>query len=143
MRLFTQDVKVEALKRAPLFEGLSKKELRELARATEDLKIEAGTVLCKEGSLGREFFVILEGSAEVTRGGKRIATRDAGEFVGEIALLTTKKRTATVTATTPLRCFVMTQRDFRRVLDENPGVQRKVMEKLAERLLSYTGAADV
>ena len=87
--------------------------------------------------------MIVEGSAEVTRGGKRIATRGAGEFVGEIALLTTTKRTATVTATTPLRCFVMTRGDFRRVLDENPGVQRKVMEKLAERLLSYTGAADV
>lgn len=143
MRLSTQNTKVEALKRAPLFEGLSKKDLVELARATDDLSVGPGTVLCREGSLGREFFVILEGSAEVTRGGKRIATRDAGEFVGEIALLTTTKRTATVTATTPLRCFVMTQGDFRRVLDENPGVQRKVMEKLAERLLSYTGAADV
>jgi len=62
-----------------------------------------------QGSLGREFFVIVEGSAEVARGGTRIATRGAGEFVGEIALLTTTKRTATVTATTPLRCFVMTQ----------------------------------
>lgn len=143
MRLSTRNTKVEALKRAPLFEGLSKKDLVELARATDDLSVAPGTVLCREGSLGREFFVIVEGSAEVTRGGKRIATRGAGEFVGEIALLTTTKRTATVTATTPLRCFVMTQGDFRRVLDENPGVQRKVMEKLAERLLSYTGAADV
>lgn len=143
MRPSTRNTKVEALKRAPLFEGLSKKDLVELARATDDLSVAQGTVLCREGSLGREFFVIVEGSAEVTRGGKRIATRGAGEFVGEIALLTTTKRTATVTATTPLRCFVMTQGDFRRVLDENPGVQRKVMEKLAERLLSYTGAADV
>lgn len=143
MRLFTQNTKVEALKRAPLFEGLSKKELVELARATDDLSVGAGTVLCREGSLGREFFVIVEGSAEVTQGGRPIATRGAGEFVGEIALLTTTKRTATVTASTPLRCFVMTRGDFRRVLEENPGVQRKVMEALAERLLSYTSAADV
>ena len=143
MRLFTQNVKVEALKRAPLFEGLSNKELRELARATEDLKIEAGTVLCKEGSLGREFFVIVDGVAEVTKGGKRLATRQAGEFFGEIALLTTTKRTATVTAKTPIRCFILTRGDFRRVLDESPSVERKVMQALAERLLSYTEEQDL
>lgn len=143
MRLFTQNVKVEALKRAPLFEGLSKKELTELARATEDLKIEAGTVLCREGSLGREFFVIVDGVAEVTKGGKRLATRKAGEFFGEIALITTTKRTATVTAKTPIRCFILTRGDFRRVLDENPSVERKVMQALAERLLSYTEDPDL
>ena len=143
MRLFSQDVKVEALKRAPLFEGLSKKELTELARATEDFKIEAGTVLCREGSLGREFFVIVDGVAEVTKGGKRLATRQAGEFFGEIALLTTTKRTATVTAKTPIRCFILTRGDFRRVLDESPTVERKVMQALAERLLSYTEDQDL
>ena len=143
MRLFSQDVKVEALKRAPLFEGLSKKELRELARATEDLKIEAGTVMCREGSLGREFFVIVDGVAEVTKNGKRLATRQAGEFFGEIALITTTKRTATVTAKTPIRCFILTRGDFRRVLDESPSVERKVMQALAERLLSYTEDQDL
>jgi CRP-like cAMP-binding protein len=143
VRLFSQNVKIEALKRAPLFEGLSKKELTELARATDDLSVAPGTVLCREGSLGREFFVIVDGSAEVTKGGKHLATRGAGEFVGEIALLTTTKRTATVIAATPLRCFVMTRGDFRRVLDENPGVERKVMQALAERLLSYADVADV
>jgi CRP/FNR family cyclic AMP-dependent transcriptional regulator len=143
VRLFTQNVKVEALKRAPLFEGLSKKELRKLAQATEDLKIEAGTVLCREGSLGREFFVIVDGVAEVTKGGKRLATRQAGEFFGEIALLTTTKRTATVTAKTPIRCFILTRGDFRRVLDESPTVERKVMQALAERLLSYTEDQDL
>ena len=143
MRLFSQDVKVEALKRAPLFEGLSKKELRELARATEDLKIEAGTVMCREGSLGREFFVIVDGVAEVTKNGKRLATRQSGEFFGEIALITTTRRTATVTAKTPIRCFILTRGDFRRVLDESPSVERKVMQALAERLLSYTEDQDL
>lgn len=138
MRLFSQDVKVEALKRTPLFEGLSKKELAKLARVTEDLQVEPGTVLCREGKLGREFFVVVDGEAEVTKDGKRIAMRTGGEFFGEIALITTTKRTATVTATTRLRCFILARGDFRRVLDENPAVQRKVMEALAERLLSYT-----
>jgi CRP-like cAMP-binding protein len=134
VRLFSQDVKVEALSRAPLFEGLTKKELRELARVTDDLKVEPGTVLCREGRVGQEFFVIVDGKAEVTKGGKHVATRSGGDFVGEIALLTTKTRTATVTATTPLRCFVLTQGAFRRVLEENPAVQLKVMTALAERL---------
>ena len=138
VRLFSQNVKVEALKRAPLFEGLSKKELAELARVTDDLQVPPGTVLCREGAVGREFFVIVDGEAEVTRNGTRIATRGSGDFLGEIALITTTKRTATVTATTPLRCFILTRGDFRRVLDENPAVQRKVLEVLAERLASYT-----
>jgi CRP-like cAMP-binding protein len=134
MRLFSQNVKVEALRRAPLFEGLSKKELGRVASATDDLKVESGTVLCREGRLGREFFVIVDGEADVTKGGKRLATRSGGDFVGEIALLSTKKRTATVTATTPLRCFVLTQSAFQRVLEENPSVQIKVMKALGERI---------
>lgn len=140
MRRLTQNTKVEALRRAPLFEGLSKKELIELARVTEDLRVPAGTVLCKEGKLGREFFVLVEGTAEVTRGGKPVATRREGEFFGEIALLTTTTRTATVRATTPLRCLILTRGDFRRVLDENRAIERKVTQALAERLASY--AAD-
>lgn len=139
MRRGTQNAKLEALGRAPLFEGLSKRELTELARVTDELAVPEGTVLCKEGSPGGEFFVILEGTADVTRNGKRLTTRSAGEFVGEIALLSTTRRTATVTATSALRCFVLTGRDFRRVLDENRSVERKVMQALAERVLSYAG----
>jgi CRP-like cAMP-binding protein len=143
VRLFSQNVKVEALKRVPLFEGLSRKELVELARVADELQVEAGTVLCREGRLGREFFVIVDGVAEVTKDGKRLATRKGGDFFGEIALITTIKRTATVTATSPLRCFILTRGDFRRVLDDNQGVQRKVMEALGERLLSYAQPDDL
>ncbi|HLF68951.1 MAG TPA: cyclic nucleotide-binding domain-containing protein [Gaiellaceae bacterium] len=143
MRLFSQNVKVEALGRAPLFEGLSKKELTELARVTDDLALEPGTVLCREGKIGREFFVLVDGSVDVIQGGKRIATLGGGDFIGEIALLTDTRRTATVKATTPLRCFVLTAADFRRVMDENRGVERKVMRALAERLLSYAEDAAV
>src|SRR5919204_3275211 len=105
MRLFSQDTKVEALKRAPLFEGLSRKELTQLARMSEDIEVAPGKVLCKEGDRGREFFVIVDGNADVTKKGKRIATRGPGEFVGEIALIWDAPRTATVTAKTELRLF--------------------------------------
>ena len=137
MRHGGQNAKLEALKRAPLFEGLTKKELTELARATDELTVPAGTVLCREGSLGNEFFVVVEGSAEVTRDGTVLAMRSNGDFFGEIALIATTKRTATVTATTELRCFVLTSRAFRAVLDDNRGVERKVTQALAERLLTY------
>jgi CRP-like cAMP-binding protein len=137
--LFSQDTKVQALKRAPLFEGLSKKELTELARVTEDLEIAPGEVLCKEGETGQEFFVIVEGESEITSKGKRLAARGDGDFVGEIALLEETTRTATVTAKTPLRVFVLTRHDFRHLVRENPSVEQKVMRALARRVVELSG----
>jgi CRP/FNR family transcriptional regulator, cyclic AMP receptor protein len=134
MKLFSQDTKVEALKGAPLFEGLSRKELVQLARVCEDLEAKPGKVLCKEGQIGQEFFVIVEGKVQVTRKGRPLATLDSGDFVGEIALVTEVPRTATVTAETPVRLFVLTRRDFRDVLDKNPNVERKVLRALGRRL---------
>jgi CRP-like cAMP-binding protein len=138
VRLFRQDAKIAALGRAPLFEGLSKKELAELARLTEDMEVDAGTVLCREGESGREFFVIMDGDVEVKRRGRKLKNID-GSFFGEIALLEDLPRTATVTATTPLRMFVLTARDFRHVLDDHPTVERKVLRALARRLADQVG----
>jgi CRP/FNR family cyclic AMP-dependent transcriptional regulator len=138
VRLFNQDTKVQALKRAPLFEGLSRKELVLLARVTEDLEVPAGEVLCREGETGQEFFVIVEGKTDVTSKGKRVATRGDGDFVGEIALLEDTKRTATVTAKTPLRLFVLTRQDFRRLVNENRSIEQKVMQALAHRVVELS-----
>jgi CRP/FNR family cyclic AMP-dependent transcriptional regulator len=139
VRLFNQDTKVQALRRAPLFDGLSKKELSELARVTEDLEIPAGEVLCKEGDTGHEFFVIVDGETDITSKGKRVASRGGGDFVGEIALLEPTTRTATVTAKTPLRVFVLTRQDFRHLVRENPSVEQKVMRALARRVVELSG----
>jgi CRP/FNR family cyclic AMP-dependent transcriptional regulator len=138
VRLFRQDTKVEALKRIPLFEDLSRKELTELAKTTEDVEVPEGKVLCREGEIGREFFVIIEGEAEVTRRGKHLATDRGGEFFGEISLLENSPRVATVTAKTPLRFFVLTSQDFRHLLDRNPKLERKVLHALARRVLALT-----
>jgi CRP/FNR family cyclic AMP-dependent transcriptional regulator len=134
MRLFSQDTKVRALKAAPLFEGLSRKELVQLERVCEDLEVEPGKVLCKEGQIGHEFFVIVNGTVQVTRKGRRVATLGSGDFVGEVAVVTEMPRTATVTAETPVRCFVLMRREFHAVLDRNPNVERKVLRALARRL---------
>jgi CRP-like cAMP-binding protein len=139
VRLFTQDTKVQALKRAPLFDGLSRAELVQLGRVSEDLEVPPGKVLCKEGAVGREFFAIIDGEVEVTRKGKRVATRGSGEFFGEIALLEQTPRMATVTAKTPLRLFVLTRSDFRHLVQENPSVERKVLRTLARRVVELSG----
>ena len=138
VRLFTQDVKVEALRRVPLFSELSKKELIQLARLSEDLEVDAGKVLCREGGYGSEFFVIVDGEVEVTRRGKPVRRAGGDEFFGEIALLENIARTATVTAKTPLRLFVLTSRHFRSLVDQSPSVERKVMHSLARRLLDMS-----
>jgi CRP/FNR family cyclic AMP-dependent transcriptional regulator len=139
VRLFNQDTKVQALRRVPLFEDLSKKELSELARQTEDLEVPAGEVLCREGDTGQEFFVIVDGKTEITSKGKPVARRGGGDFVGEIALLENTTRTATVTAKTPLRVFVLTRQDFRRLVDANRSVEQKVMRALARRVVELSG----
>jgi CRP/FNR family cyclic AMP-dependent transcriptional regulator len=138
MRLFSQDTKVEALRRAPLFEGLTKKELTQLARVSEDMEIPEGTTLTKEGDIGHEFFVIVEGETQVKRKGRSLGTRGAGDFIGEIALVEQVPRTATVTAKTPLRVFVLTGKDFHHLLEENPNVERKVLRALAKRVADLT-----
>jgi CRP/FNR family transcriptional regulator, cyclic AMP receptor protein len=134
MRLFSQDTKVQALKGVPLFAGLSRKELLQLERLCEDLEVQPGRVLCKEGEIGREFFVLVDGKVQVIRKGRRVATLTGGDFVGEISLVTELPRTATVTAETPVRLFVLTSREFHAVLDQNPKVERKVLRALARRL---------
>ena len=93
----------------------------------------AGEVLCSEGKTDQELFEIDEGKTDVTSKGKRVATHGDGDFVGEIALLEDTMRTATVTAKTPLRLFVLTRQDFRRLVNENRSVERKVMQALAAR----------
>jgi CRP-like cAMP-binding protein len=139
VRLFSQDVKIKALQRASLFSELSKKELAQLARMADDVEVDAGHVLCKEGEIGRQFFVIMDGKVEVTRNGKAVRRQGGDDFFGEIALLEDVPRTATVKTKTPVRLFVLTRRDFRALVQTSPSVERKVMKSLARRLLELSG----
>jgi CRP-like cAMP-binding protein len=139
MARLSQDTKITSLKRSPLFEGLSRKQLAEVARLSDDLDVPPGTVLCRQGQRGQEFFVIVDGEASVTRDGQPVATVSGGDFFGEISLLEQVVRTATVTATTQLRFFVISGWAFKGVLETDPSVERKVLRALARRLLSITG----
>jgi CRP-like cAMP-binding protein len=126
--------KVELIKRVPLFSRCSRKELDEVAQLADEIDLNEGKEMTKEGRPGREFFVLLDGEADVKRNGRRINTLGKGDFFGEIALVSRAPRTATVVATTPVHALVITDRSFRRLLEHSPQIQSKVLEALAERL---------
>ena len=129
-----RDAKVELLKKVPLFAECSKAELRELAMTADEIDLRDGHVLTREGRPGREFFVLVEGTARVTRKSKTIANLGAGDWFGEIALLTDAPRTATVTATSPVDVLVITDRRFRRVVETMPTIALKVLSCVGDRL---------
>jgi CRP-like cAMP-binding protein len=128
------DPKIAAMERVPLFARCSKKELTSIASLADEVDLPAGKVLTSEGDRGREFFVVLEGSADVRRDGRELPSLAAGDFFGEIALVTDKARTATVTANGPMRALVITDRAFRELLRKSPAIQGKVLEAVASRL---------
>lgn len=134
MAPITQDLKIKALQRAPLFSELSKKDLTTLARLSEDVQVKPGIALCKQGQIGREFFVIIDGQVDVLRNDKPVRRIGGDEFFGEIALLEDVRRTATVIAKTPVRAFILTSQDFRQLVKDSPSVERKVLTSLAHRL---------
>ena len=128
------DAKIELLKSVPLFAGCSKNELRQLAKTADEIDLRQGTVLTREGRPGREFFVLIDGTAEVTKKGKKIADLGPGDWLGEIALITDSPRTATVTATSPVDVLVITDRRFRSVVETMPSIALKVLACVGERL---------
>ena len=135
MQLFSHDDKATALGRTPLFRNLARGDLVQLAMATEDLEVEAGKVLAREGEIGQEFFVIVDGEVSVTRDGEEINRLGPGDFFGEIALIwDSPRRTATVTAATPVRFFVLTRQAFRGLIDHHPDIEAKVLEALEQRV---------
>lgn len=129
-----RNAKVELLRTVPLFARCSKGELAAIAAEADELDVSAGRALTVEGQSGREFVVLVSGSAEVSRKGQQINTLGDGDFLGEIALLTGVPRTATVTTTTPCHLLILTDRAFRRVTHAMPSVGEKVLQALAERL---------
>lgn len=125
----------------PLFAGLSKDDQKIVAQYADEVDVSAGTKLAQEGKLAYEFFSIQDGTAEVTQGGEPIGRLGPGDFFGEIALVyESPRRTATVTAASPLRFFVLTRQSFRSLLEHQPEIEDKVMATLEERLRSDSPA---
>jgi CRP/FNR family cyclic AMP-dependent transcriptional regulator len=129
-----KNTKVALIKNVPLFAPLSKAQLGQVASIADEVGLPEGKQLTRQGERGREFFVLLDGEAEVRRNGRKVATVRPGDFFGEIALISDRPRTATVTATNPVRVLVIRDTDFRAVLLHAPQIALKVMEAIARRL---------
>lgn len=128
------NAKTDLLRRVPLFEHCSKKELALIGAVADELDLPAGKVLMREGERGREFFVIISGEVDVRRKGRKLRTLGAGDFVGEMALLSKEPRSATVTAMTELDVLVITDGNFLALLDRTPELWLKISRALADRV---------
>ncbi len=124
------------LRGVPLFSGLSRRHLRQLADRADEVKFAPGETIVAAGMMGGAFFVIADGEAKVTKGGRTLAKLRPGDFFGELALLDGGPRAATVTAATPLVAIRIFKRAFDRLITEQPGVAAKMLAVLAGRLRS-------
>ena len=125
---------LDSLRRVSLFSSCSTKDLEKIAKAGDEVTLEAGTVIVDQGQTGREAFVIISGSATVKRNGKKVATLGTGSVVGELSLLDHGPRTATVVAETECTMLVISQRQFLAVIDAIPAISHKLLATLAGRI---------
>src|SRR5262245_40543532 len=132
----SRDAKLRLLSGVSLFSSCAKHELKQIAELVDDIEAPRGRTLIREGDPGAEFFVVVEGSATVTRHGHKVATIGPGSFFGELALLDQGPRTATVTADTDMHLLVLTSRAFSVLLYDVPSVSRGILRGMAERLRS-------
>jgi CRP-like cAMP-binding protein len=128
-----RDDVVTYLTKVPLFSACSKKDLATVAKHSEHLTIKAGTEMTTEGRVGYEFYVIVDGKATVTRGGRQIALLGPGDSFGELSLLDRAPRNATVTADTDIDAVILGQREFNALLDIVPTLAHKLLVGLARR----------
>jgi CRP/FNR family transcriptional regulator, cyclic AMP receptor protein len=144
MRLAHHDKKAgpteQLLAAVPLFSRLAEREIHRIGDLMTRLDVAAGTPITHEGHTGREFIIILEGTATVTVDGEQVATVGPGDFQGEISLLDGGPRTATVVADTPMRLMVASRDEFVELLDEHPVIARKMLPALAHRIRAISDA---
>jgi CRP/FNR family transcriptional regulator, cyclic AMP receptor protein len=128
------------LESVPLFAGMGKKERRVLASRADEIDIPEGKTLAKEGDFAYEFFVIEKGTAEVTHGDERLAELGPGDFFGEVGVLASERRVATVTATSAMELIVLTGQALRAIDREYPHVHQQLEQAIKQRLPESGGA---
>ena len=125
---------VEHLRNIPLFQSLSQKDLEKIAKAGDEVSMPAGSLIVDQGQMGREAFVVLDGSVSVKRNGKKVATLGPGSIVGELSLLDHGPRTATANCETDCTLLVLSQRTFLAVVDDVPALGHKLLASLASKI---------
>ena len=132
----SRDALADLFQQIPLFAGCTKKDLKLVLSQAERVNVGPGKVLISEGQTGREFFMILEGTATVSRRGRKVTSLGAGQSFGELALLDPAPRNATVTAATDMELVVLGQREFAKIVDATPGFARSLLSGMAQRVNS-------
>ena len=132
--MLRKNAKIELLKRVPLFERCSKRELGEIAMLADELDLPSARDLTREGAGGFEFIILVEGQADVVRGVRVVNELGPGDFVGEIALVSGKPRTATVRTRGPARVLVLTASGFRTLMRDVPSIKDKVLAAVTARI---------
>lgn len=136
----SRDPKVDLIAGLSLFEGLSRRRLREAAAVFDVVDLASGAELTGQGKLGNEFFVVVEGVASVERDAEVIGAVGPGEIVGELAVLDTPLRTATVVARTPMRVLVAERRQLAPLLGRTPRLAQRVAEIRQARMAALDAA---
>ena len=129
-----RDEFLQYLASVPLFSNCTKKQLQEIGKVATQVVLPAGKVLARQGEAGLELFILLDGTASVTRDGRSVATRTAGDVVGELAVLSHHPRNATVVAETELRTLVLTHAGLDQLLDDIPGLAKHLLYEVSARL---------
>ena len=135
--MLRKDAKIELLRHVSLFAGCSKRELGEIALIADEIDFKPGKALIKQGEPGRQFYVILEGEVGVVRDGETLEGRGGTEFYGEISLVSGVPATATVTTKTPTRALVISQRNFKTLLERSPNIQMRILRAFSARLAPH------
>ena len=135
---FRKDAKIELISRVPLLSACSKKELGMIASLADLIELPEGKTLITEGEHGSEFFILVDGTVRVSRGGRKLRDLTAGDWIGEIALISNVPRTATVLTTSPLQALVLTRSGFSGLMRDVPSIATNVLAALGERLAPET-----
>ncbi|TMK61752.1 MAG: cyclic nucleotide-binding domain-containing protein [Actinobacteria bacterium] len=122
------------LGQVPMFGACSQKELSAVARRAAPRALDADTVIVREGDVGNEFYVLMAGSASVSRQGHDVAKLNAGDFFGELALFDPAPRNATITTDAPATMAVLERDEFQATLDEVPALRDALLRGMARRL---------
>jgi CRP/FNR family transcriptional regulator, cyclic AMP receptor protein len=125
---------VSMLVAVPLFAGLDDRELETIAESGREVLFEAGKKILQQGERGLAFLLILDGSVEVSKDGKRLAKLGKGQFFGEMTVIDDQPRSADVVAIEPTTCFGLTAWSFDAVIGSNPSIARQMMKELVRRL---------
>lgn len=134
LRRSENDAVIEMLEKAPLWSGLSKKELKSMVSASRERRFESGDTIVKKGEGGVGFYLILDGSVEIRSDGNTLSKLGPGQFFGEMSVLDNQPRSADVVTVQPSRVLILTAWEFKGLISAKPRIALKMLQELVRRL---------